>query len=278
MSLPGLVPPLFSALFDDAALFPPGNAAMPQAVRDHAGYRQAWYAELVGSFVCPAGRITELDAAARDADVQEPIPVAVTVPGGVAELAAAIEEATAQPRLRLRAIELPVPVDRLPAAIDRLAAVEADCYLEIALTDLSPEVAGRLADAGLGLKLRTGGTNAAAFPEPNVLGRAITVATGAGGRFKCTAGLHNAVAHTDPATGFAHHGFLNVLLAVQAALAGEEPARILRSTHSAMLAGHAGALSDAEVTALRVRFASIGSCSVIEPLTDLVNLGVVANP
>ena len=58
-------PPCSRGLFDDAALFPPGNAAMPDAVAGHAGYRQAWYAGLVGRFVCPAGRLAELDRRAR---------------------------------------------------------------------------------------------------------------------------------------------------------------------------------------------------------------------
>jgi hypothetical protein len=270
--MPGLV----RGLFDDAALFPPGNAAMPDAVTGHAGYRQTWYADLVGLFVCPRGRLAELDAAVLDAAASQPVPVAVTVPGGVADLAAAIQGATALPHLKLRAVELPVPADRLPAAVELLAAGGVACYVEVALPELTPAVASRLAEAGLGLKLRTGGTTAAAFPTPDALGRAITVAVEAGCRFKCTAGLHNAIAHTDPTTGFAHHGFLNVLLAIHASLAGNDPAGVLRNTDSGMLAGHANALSAVEVTALRTRFASIGSCSIVEPLTDLVNLGVVA--
>lgn len=269
VSLPGLV----RGLFDDAALFPPGNAAMPEAVTAHAGYRQAWYADLVGLFVCPRGRLGELDVAAFC-----PVPVAMTVPGGAPELAASVAHAATLPRIQLQAIELPVPAGQLPAAIDLLAASDLACYVEIALAELTPAVAVRLAEAGLGLKLRTGGTSAAAFPGPDALGRAITVAIEAGGRFKCTAGLHNAIAHTDPVTGFAHHGFLNVLLAVQAALTEADPSGPLRSTDSAMLARHAGALSAAEVTDLRARFTSIGSCSIIEPLTDLTNLGVVATP
>ncbi|MBV9821583.1 MAG: hypothetical protein JO144_05015, partial [Actinobacteria bacterium] len=60
------IPPLFRHLFDDAALFPPGNAAMPAAVGGHDGYRHDWYADLVARFVCPAGRLTELDRALAD--------------------------------------------------------------------------------------------------------------------------------------------------------------------------------------------------------------------
>ena len=44
--------------------------------------------------------------------------------------------------------------------------------------------------------------------------------------FKCTAGLHHAVRHRAADTGFEHHGFLNVLLAVAAALTGEDAGEV----------------------------------------------------
>lgn len=44
------VPPLFSGLCDDAAIFPPGDLPLPQAVPAHRLHRAAWYAELVGPF------------------------------------------------------------------------------------------------------------------------------------------------------------------------------------------------------------------------------------
>ena len=74
--------------------------------------------------------------------------------------------------------------------------------------------------AGLRLKFRTGGLTADAFPSAAELAACIDAALDRETPFKCTAGLHHAVRHTDPETGFEHHGFLNVLLATRVALDG----------------------------------------------------------
>ena len=126
-------------------------------------------------------------------------------------------------------------------------------FAEVPVAEVSAETrSGNCTRPGLGLKLRTGGTAAAAFPGPAALAAAIEAAVAAGVRFKCTAGLHNAVAHDDPATGWSHHGFLNVLLAVHAAQAGgTAPAELLARTGRQALAEQAGALSPGEVAAVR---------------------------
>ena len=41
----------WAGLVDDAAVFPPGDAPLPEAVEAHAGRRGEWWADLVGSFV-----------------------------------------------------------------------------------------------------------------------------------------------------------------------------------------------------------------------------------
>jgi len=275
------IPPLFAHLFDDAALFPPGNAAMPAAVGGHAGYRQQWYAGLVSRFVCPAARLAELGQALDDFgwDSSAPPDIAMTVPGGPAALAGALAIAEQLPGLRLGVVELPVGAAELPGVLDELDDISEETVavcVEVPLVEVTEEVAAALHGAGLGLKLRTGGTTAAAFPSAAVLGAAIEAAVAGGVRFKCTAGLHNAVRHDDPATGFAHHGFLNVLLAIHSALAGgRPPAELLAETDGAALAEQARVLAPDEVAQLRQRFACIGSCSISEPLTDLIELKLV---
>jgi hypothetical protein len=276
------ISPLFAGLFDDAALFPPGNAAMPDAVSGHARYRREWYADLVARFVCPAGRVAELDGALADldaaADLSSP-EISVTVPGGPAELAGALAAAENCPRLRLGAVELPVGAAELPGVLEELGQTAQrglTVFVEVPAAEVTADLAAALHGAGLGLKLRTGGTAAAAFPAAAELAAAIEAAVGAGVRFKCTAGLHNAVAHDDPATGWSHHGFLNVLLAVHAAQAGGiPPAELLSSRDGGALAEQARTLSPTEVAAVRAQFASIGSCSILEPLTDLTELKLV---
>jgi hypothetical protein len=276
------IPPLFAGLFDDAALFPPGNAAMPDAVSGHAGYRRDWYTDLVARFVCPAGRLPELDGALagiENGGARSP-EISMTVPGGPAELVAALAAAESCPRLQLGAVELPVSAAELPPALAELGQAARrglDVFAEVPVTEVTAELATALHEAGVGLKLRTGGTTAAAFPGAAQLAAAIEAVTAAGVRFKCTAGLHNAVAHDDVQTGWAYHGFLNVLLAVHSAQAGgTPPAELLADRDGAALAEQAWALSPTEVAAVRDRFVSIGSCSIEEPLTDLIELKLVS--
>lgn len=275
------ISPLFADLFDDAALFPPGNATMPAAVGGHAGYRQEWYAGLVAGFVCPAGRLAELDGALADfgPDASGPPDISMTVPGGPAELAGALAIAKGLPDLRLVAVELPVEAAALPGVLDLLGAVAEQglaVFAEVPVAEVTTELSKALHAAGLQLKLRTGGTAATAFPGEAELAAAIEAAVAGGVRFKCTAGLHNAVRHDDPATGFAHHGFLNVLLAVHSALAGgPPPAELLAEVDGPALAEQASTLAPDEVAGVRRRFASIGSCSISEPLTDLIELKLV---
>jgi len=54
------VPSLLARLVDDAALFPPCNATVPDAVKLHLAGRSSDYADVLGLFLCPASRLPEL--------------------------------------------------------------------------------------------------------------------------------------------------------------------------------------------------------------------------
>ena len=47
------LPAAWSGLVDDAAIFPPGDVPLPDAVDSFVTRRDEWYADLVGSFVHP---------------------------------------------------------------------------------------------------------------------------------------------------------------------------------------------------------------------------------
>src|SRR4029453_7664497 len=86
-----------------------------------------------------------------------------------------------------------------------------------------------------------GGLAPELFPTPDELAAVICACRDRGLPFKLTAGLHNALRHTDPETGFTHHGFLNVLVAALSAddgaevpevtevLAGTDPAPLIEA-------------------------------------------------
>ena len=276
-------PQLFTALFDDAAMFPPADVKMPAAVRRHVRHGLSWYADMVGPFVCNARWLNRL-AAQAEALGATPFPVAAVVSDGVGDLPRLRQVVDAHPQLALRAVEVPLKTSTLPQALAALAPLAADgvpCYLEVRVADVDDRTVHDLGNAGLRLKLRTGGTSIDAFCSEKALAAPIVACAAERLQFKCTAGLHHAVRHRDEATGFEHHGFLNVALAARVAAAtgnAGATADVLADTDPLSIQSQVHALGPRDVAAIRAMFCSFGTCSVDEPVADLLAMGLVTAP
>jgi hypothetical protein len=286
-------PELLRGLFDDASLFPPASLSMAAAVAGHRRHAIAWYAPLTGPFVCPDTRLAELGAVLTAAGMIA-IDISLIVTAGAAAVAAATDAVVADPRLRLRALEVPAAIGATddPAraigvvaeALDAAPLAGAATYIEVPsqviATARHPEsLLAIAADRGYRLKLRTGGATSEAFPDEATLAACLVALAGRRVRFKCTAGLHHAVRHTAGDTGFEQHGFLNVLLAVGAADAGaslDQVTAVLAEREPAAVAKQVRAIDADHAERSRSLVISIGTCSTDEPVTDLLDLGLVS--
>lgn len=273
---PPYIPALFAGLVDDAAVFPPGSATVPDAVTGHREHRVAWYADLVGPLLLPASALASVRP-------DEPLAVGVVADGGIDALPPAVE--TADPRVEIRQVEVAVakrgedPGPGLRRLLTLLAGWPFIGYAELPLTwgllaALDTLAEARAAGVRVAAKFRTGGLAAELFPTPVELAAVLCACRDRDLPFKLTAGLHNALRHTDPETGFVHHGFLNVLVATAAAVDGAEVAdvaELLAATDPVPLIEPARAHRDRQ----RPLWVGFGSCSIMEPLTDLIRFGLV---
>ncbi|MFD0637628.1 hypothetical protein [Catenulispora yoronensis] len=271
---PGALGVLLAELIDDAALFPPGDAPITDAVPAHLVLDASVHSGLLGRFLCPVSKLPDLKPLL---DADEDLRLGLIADTGLDGLLAAFDEIDGDDRLILETAEIRHPGDRLDELEDRLPyGVEA--YVEIATADLRallPTLTGR--DL-LHAKLRTGGLTAEAFPTPLAVAEFLVGCADLEVGLKCTAGLHHAVRHTDPATGFTHHGFVNVLLAAARASDGaeiEEVQDVLAVTDAAELAERVKALTVEDAARTRDLFHGFGSCSFEEPIEDLVGLGLL---
>ena len=281
---------LVRRLVDDAAVFPPGNAPMDRALTAHREHHGSWYAALVGPFLCADTRLPELARALPGA--AEPLQIALVVTGGAGAIEPALTWVAREPRVGLSAVEVALRASDDPSAGARRITTVLEsalpenvvAYVEMPRPDdparLAPGWLGALdeiAAAGHRVKYRTGGLEAGDCPGEWELAALLGAALDRELALKCTAGLHGAVRRTAPSNGFEEHGFLNVALSVHAALDGADTADIaatlaLRDRNA--VAERARALSAAQVTSMRRWFTSFGSCSVTDPLDELVELGL----
>jgi hypothetical protein len=278
--------PWFTGLVDDAALFPPGNAPMAEAVPAHTRHREAGYARLVGPFLCPDQRLPELGSAlsARPSP-DEPLGLGLIVSGGAGAIAPALTWASRDSRLRVSAVEVALRDEPDPGRNARRVAYAFDAVdrpdgmavcIEIPRADGWETALDIVAENGHRAKLRTGGADPVAYPSEHEVARFVLACLDREVPFKCTAGLHNAVRHTGD-DGCEHHGFLNILLATRAALDGaaeDDVAQILADRDGPELARRL-AEDEPRAEATRRWFTSFGSCSIDEPLADLTALGLL---
>lgn len=281
-------PAWLTGFVDDAAIFPPGDAPLDRAVSEHRDHLRSEYADLVGGFVVADVKIPDLIDILDDRDDDGPLAINLLVTGGAGAIGPAVRWASRAPSLQLRAIEFALRdeedlVHNARRVLTALDAVEEDLsevetYVELPRYDGGTPTHGWLSaldELALGdvrAKFRTGGVTADAFPEAPELAAWIAAALDRELAFKCTAGLHHALAHHDGQSGFAHHGFLNVLVATRTCLDGGDTVAALSQTSLEPL--FAGV--DAELLArTRTWFTGFGSCSVLEPHDDLVELGIL---
>jgi hypothetical protein len=270
----------FSGFFDDAALFPPGDAPMAVALPAHRQVRTR-LGGLVGPFVVPATRLDELVARLDDGDA-----FGISLIAAAGDLPAAVARVAADPRLTLAAVEVPVVADTAAAeqtvsVLDDVVPAGVPAAVELPRTEARDEVLDVLAGTGHRAKLRTGGLRADLFPDSPELTGTLAACMSRGVPFKCTAGLHHAVRYTDPATGFEHHGFLNILLAADALAAGASAVVAvdwLEESETGVVVAALRTWTARRGARARAAFISFGTCSVLEPVDELVALGLLPAP
>jgi hypothetical protein len=241
---------LLAKLIDYAGLFPPAALSMEQALANYRRYREGEHAWMLGRFVVPAARASE---------VPEDVPVSVI---GVDEIKAETEE----------------DVHRI--GLERRRPGGWPLYVEITDIDLIEHISMH----GLRAKIRTGGLTPDAFPSSVDIANFMRKCASWGVAFKATAGLHHPLRCVRPLTyepsapTGTMHGFVNVFMAAailpraEAILDEDDAGAFAFDDDTASWRGHA-VLTD-DLARLRENFAiSFGSCSFEEPVQDLKELG-----
>ncbi|GAB3064706.1 hypothetical protein [Pedococcus soli] len=264
---------LFARLVDDAAVFPPGNAPLDEAVRLHRFHRAAAYAWLVGPLLVPVSSATALEqvAAASASAVSPVLEVALVARPGVTtrEVEQAVALLSAAGGVTAVGVEMAWSPQWREADLDGLPVT-----LEV---PRGPEQARALDDLGTALgegtvqaKFRTGATPTWAWPDEDELAGFVRAAVERGVPFKLTGGLHHLV--RGARSEGEQHGLLNVLLAVHAAVTGGPPDDVtdaLRERDTDTLVERTALLDADGAAALRRTFTAYGCCEVTDPIGEL---------
>lgn len=302
-----------SKLIDYAGLFPPTNLDLPQAFHNFVFYSQGEYKWMLGKFIIPAKRLKELGSLLDDMAVESKVSLSVIGSSSesitefgnfFAEDIIAIRDFTGKygDSVSIDAFEVRLPSDlfkldenddildlmiNISSQLEALLGKNVPVFYEATLThEYETEIIRTVETIAAlnkecGYKLRTGGIEASAFPEPEVIAFAIMTCCEFSVPMKCTAGLHHPIRHYNEGVSAVMHGFMNVfaagILAYTNNLDESELLEVLNEedpfefvfTESGLTWNEIEVLN-AEIKGSREGFMlSYGSCSFDEPVDDL---------
>lgn len=286
---------LLAGAVDYAGLFPPAKLPLEEAVAEYARIRSAPCAWMLGRFVAPLARLSELRKAVEvihPSDKKWRITVTGDDPVQLAEAIVefnAQQRAHAEPRMTVEALELRArDASEILEMADKVPA-QLDCFFEIPLGERVADCAEAARTSGRFLKARTGGLTPESIPPAAALASFIYACVKGKVRFKLTAGLHHPLRslhpldHNPESTAVLLHGFLNVFLATAFAVKGASPAKLIvileEQSPEALRFNATGAawrnesIRNQELGAARRTIVSFGSCSFREPFDGLRKLG-----
>ena len=298
----------FSDLLDYAGLFPPAQLPLDTSLGNYLRYRGEPESWLLARFICPAGRLRELQPYV-DEQVSGRSPLRLSAlfrggdaPGAFLDNLQKDVEATARfrdvlgPAVALECLEAPLPAIT-PEDLEGLLTSTSDALAAQELSELArfyelPATADwhRAADTSAalgrgGLKLRCGGASPAAIPSVAQVANAVGACLATKVPLKFTAGLHHPMRHIDPALGGHTHGFLNLfaagILGAALGLQQDDLMAVIAEEDAGQFAFADDSFTwrDAKVTvneiaqARRQHVISFGSCNFDEPRDGLRELG-----
>ena len=287
---------LLHTIVDYAGLFPPAGLPMEAAIANHASYRRSQHAWMLGRFVVPVSRLDEMNAAMGAIGAPEdghPWRVSALVGDDVEGDVSKVAAFNAGHRGALvDALEVKAPSVEAVERIARVVARDMKTYVEIPVAGDPRELVAAIAAAKLRAKIRTGGTVPDAFPSVDQVAAFLRACYAESVPFKATAGLHHplraerALTYAPDAPRGVMHGFLNVFLAAAFHYNGltiRDTRDLLATTRldgvvldNDRISWREYVVSMAELSTVRRRLAiAFGSCSFIEPIDDLIALGML---
>jgi len=267
---------LFHALFDDAAIFPPGLAPLPLAFTDHVARQSSSYADLVGPLLLPASAVEELLHLQR----LHPVDVALIGRPGtdltlVGDARSRLDE---DPDVTLAGVEIGWSPDwhrALSWGTSLSIEVPRGSEQELALSDIQDCPNG---PNPVQAKFRTASTPDSPVPTPTELASFIRACVDHDLGFKLTGGLHHAISHTTD-EGEDQFGFLNVIAAIRWAVAHgaevPEMESLLSQRDPVPILDIITRMSEADASVVRAFFTAYGCCEVMDPIGDLAALGLI---
>ena len=288
---------LLAKIVDYAGLFPPSQLSISESVNNYATYKNSRFSWMLGRFVVPVSRLDEFAKSAKDSfsrtgDVWK---LSVLASEDVDETVQRIEDFNGKFATNAVADALEIKAAS-SLEIENIAAhipENLTAYFELPLNENLTDSIVTLAITKQRAKIRTGGIKPEAFPSAEQITHFMRICLAFNVPFKATAGLHHPLRSEKPLTyekdapTGVMNGFLNVFLAAGFLHQGFTP-KLIREllmdkrednflfTDDGVLWRQEYFITTSQLKNLRSRGAiSFGSCSFVEPIDDLKEIGVL---